>query len=273
MSRSPDPRNHTYRALLARSGNQCAFPGCSHVVVNHKNQFVAEVCHIAAAAPGGERYDLTMTHEERRDYKNLLILCHAHHVETDDVEAFPVAALHRMKREHEASVLALFEVPAGVVNALVVEEEVYWAAVQRANDEHIVPNLRVEIDSTASVDELLEEARRLVGSIGNLGEMMRSSMDRLPEDVRRLVESAGGDAATLEKVPYWENPTVNRDWELVNLGFPTCCTRLQVLLDQIQLVVLGRFVAEHPDELEAAERLNGLRAAFLERAGCVGLID
>jgi hypothetical protein len=52
------------------------------VLVNHKAQWVGEVCHIEAALPGGERFNKAMTNEERRHRSNLLLMCHDHHVET-----------------------------------------------------------------------------------------------------------------------------------------------------------------------------------------------
>jgi hypothetical protein len=80
------PKSEVIRALFARSGNQCAFPGCAQLLVNHKNQLIGQVCHIEAATPGGERYNQRQTDEERRDYNNLLLLCYPHHVETNDVD-------------------------------------------------------------------------------------------------------------------------------------------------------------------------------------------
>jgi hypothetical protein len=103
-NRAPDPRDREVRALLINCGDQCAFPGCGHRVANDHQDFIAEIAHICAASPGGERYDPSMTNDQRRSYDNLLILCHAHHVETDNVKRFPVEAMREMKRSHEDGV-------------------------------------------------------------------------------------------------------------------------------------------------------------------------
>ena len=89
------------RALFARSGNRCAFPGCTASLINEKNQFVAQVCHIEAAESGGERYNENQSDEERRGYDNLLILCYPHHVETNDVELYSTQVVKEMKANHE----------------------------------------------------------------------------------------------------------------------------------------------------------------------------
>jgi hypothetical protein len=96
------PKFSTMRGLFVHSGNQCAFADCDRVLVNHKGQWVGEVCHIQAALPGGERFNPDMTNDERRDGSNLVLLCHEHHVETDDVEEFPVERMRQIKADHEA---------------------------------------------------------------------------------------------------------------------------------------------------------------------------
>lgn len=95
------PTVETIKMLLLRSGNQCAFPNCNHVIFNNQNILVAECCHIEAAMPGGERYNSTQTDEDRRSIDNLLFLCHQHHVETDDVNAYTVEKLKDIKVKHE----------------------------------------------------------------------------------------------------------------------------------------------------------------------------
>jgi len=107
------PSVPTVRRLLLRSGNQCAFPGCTDVLFNDRDVLVAQCCHIEAANKEGQRYNPDQTPEERRAYENLLFMCHKHHRETDDVSVYDVAAMQKIKREHEA----LFSEQAFVVNA------------------------------------------------------------------------------------------------------------------------------------------------------------
>jgi hypothetical protein len=95
------PKPTTIRDLAAHSGNQCAFPGCEHVLVNAKGQFVAQVCHIEAASPGGPRFNPEMSNEERRHRDNLVLMCLKHHIETHDADAWPVERLTELKATHE----------------------------------------------------------------------------------------------------------------------------------------------------------------------------
>lgn len=96
------PTAETLKMLLLRSGNQCAFPGCTEVLYDSNNQLQAECCHIEAALSGGERYNEKSTNEERRSESNLMFLCRNHHKKTNDVDKFPVAKLKAIKADHES---------------------------------------------------------------------------------------------------------------------------------------------------------------------------
>jgi hypothetical protein len=96
------PKPETLRELFLKSGNQCAFPGCSRLMMNEDGDFVGQICHIEAAETGGERFNPKMTNEARRSIKNLMLMCHEHHVVTNNVAKYPAAALQKMKKEHEA---------------------------------------------------------------------------------------------------------------------------------------------------------------------------
>jgi hypothetical protein len=97
-----EPEKHVVRELAALSGNVCAFEGCDHVVIDEEGRFVAQLCHIEAAEPGGQRFNPAMTNEERRRPSNLMFMCLRHHVVTNDVEAWPVERLRELKERHES---------------------------------------------------------------------------------------------------------------------------------------------------------------------------
>lgn len=96
------PTAAVLRELYLKSGNQCAFPGCTHPIVNSNGNYVGQVCHIEAAEEGGQRFNPNPTNEERRALSNLMLLCYDHHIETNNVQKYTVDALKKMKRAHEA---------------------------------------------------------------------------------------------------------------------------------------------------------------------------
>lgn len=95
------PKPETIRRLFLLSGNQCAYPGCSHPIILDDGTYVGEICHIRAAEKGGERFDINQTNESRRHFDNLMLMCMDHHVLTNDVAQFTPERMRQMKAEHE----------------------------------------------------------------------------------------------------------------------------------------------------------------------------
>jgi hypothetical protein len=96
------PSTDTIRQLYLHSGNQCAYPGCSHPIILPDGTYVGELCHISAAEKGGERFDASLTNEQRRQPENLLLLCHDHHTVTNNVDEYPTERLRTIKEQHES---------------------------------------------------------------------------------------------------------------------------------------------------------------------------
>lgn len=99
-----EPNFETKRELFLFSGNICAFPECARQIMNQSGDFVGEICHIEAAEEGGERFNAAMTNEERRHVSNLMLMCHDHHVATNNTSEFPVSRLKALKEAHEKKV-------------------------------------------------------------------------------------------------------------------------------------------------------------------------
>ena len=124
----------TLIALFAKSGNVCAFPGCTHELVTSRNLFVGQICHIEAANPGGQRYNPSSTDEDRRSFGNLLLMCYRHHRETDDEAAFSAQSLRAMKSTHESKHCQKpFKVNEAFLFRLESEMETYWSELETAN--------------------------------------------------------------------------------------------------------------------------------------------
>lgn len=95
------PLSGTLRELFLKSGNLCAFPGCTNLIMNADGVFIAEICHIEAAEKGGERFNVNMSNEQRRGFENLMLMCHEHHKVTNNVDVYTTSRLKQMKLQHE----------------------------------------------------------------------------------------------------------------------------------------------------------------------------
>ncbi|MDD2857213.1 MAG: hypothetical protein PHU75_00910 [Candidatus Nanopelagicales bacterium] len=99
------------KVVIARSGNRCAYPDCRAELVfdadaeGDQPKVVGKVAHIAAASPGGPRYDASMTDAQRSSAENLIYLCGPHHDAVDSqLDKHTVKYLHDAKVTHESAV-------------------------------------------------------------------------------------------------------------------------------------------------------------------------
>lgn len=263
------------RALFAKSGNLCAYPGCTHELVNAKNKFVAEVCHIEAAEPGGERYNPTQNDEQRRAFDNLLILCHKHHIETDEVEEYPVERMREIKANHDAlHGKKTFKVDESVIFQLESEMLKYWAEVERTNKvDHVAPEFSVEIDPPKSPKELFMALHEVASSLEQFTDMLQEWDYTLNDEVRAFLGKAGYDLAAYDAVPYYENPFANRAWEIHNLGIPNRFTDLRTLMLQVEVRFLEEYLKTHANDGIATLRFKEVKAELLEVARSAGYAD
>lgn len=97
----------TIRKIKEMAGDVCSMPSCRVITGGSKklrdNSFsIGVAAHICAASPGGPRYDLRMSKEERKSYENGIWLCQTHSRMIDvDPARFPVDQLNIWKEEAE----------------------------------------------------------------------------------------------------------------------------------------------------------------------------
>ena len=270
------PRLKTLKALFARSGNQCAFPGCDQALFDHKNQFIGQLCHIEAAMPGGSRYNERQTDEERRAYENLLLLCHPHHVEIDnDDDEYPVEKLQGIKQAHEATHEASnFQIKEAELLKLAKEMEKFWDRIERLNRiEHSMPELAFEINAKGTFFDVLSSIRDAVASIEGLLDLLHRSDEELPGEFRSLLIRRNVAPSLFSDVPYYENPFQNRNWEIHNLGSPNWLQKVRIDLIHLEVKYLENYLLSHAQEAAAAERLEKAKAHLAELAQHAAHVD
>lgn len=98
------PLPEVTRRLYLASGNRCAFPQCEQALMRADAVLVGEIVHIEGALPAPRnRFNASMTNEQRRHYDNLMLMCGTHHTVIDsDDKTWTVAKLKDLKRAHEA---------------------------------------------------------------------------------------------------------------------------------------------------------------------------
>ena len=109
MKRRDDFTQKVIERLRARVGFRCSHPDC-RVPTSGPGEGDLDVAHfgraahISAAAPGGPRYDETLTREQRRSISNAIWLCANHADEIDDLESrYTAQRLRDWKKQAEAA--------------------------------------------------------------------------------------------------------------------------------------------------------------------------
>jgi hypothetical protein len=106
-SNRDDFSEKTKLQIAKRAGWLCSFPTCRLPTVGATSDGEGEInigtaAHICAAAPGGPRYDETMSPEERSSAKNGIWMCRDHGKAIDSTDPeFTIKRLHEWKRQSE----------------------------------------------------------------------------------------------------------------------------------------------------------------------------
>lgn len=270
------PKLDTLRALFAKSGNCCAFPGCKNKIINDKNQLIGEVCHIEAAEEGGERYNPNQPDEERRHYDNLILLCHEHHVETNDIQEYTVNKLKNMKKVHEAKFINNnFELDEQVLKSILLQINEFWQNIEFLNKyKHQAPeDFKMEIDVNKKCIQIFDELQHNIENLSNMLSDIAKFNSTLWEDIVKFLESYNVDLSNVKNIPYYENPYNSPFWEMLCIGAPNLTNQSIILLKQFSIKYLELFIQQNPTSTEALKKLNELREEFKGIAVTSSYID
>ena len=264
------PKTDVLRALFARSGNQCAFPGCVQPIIDSKNRFIGQVCHIEAAMKGGERFNQESNDEYRRSYDNLLILCYPHHIETNDANEYPSNRLTQIKNEHEQLFeKSDFKIDEAELVKLSYEMEKYWSDIERLNKvDHIFADsgLTMEVNGENSFFDVMSSVYDAVNGIQNLLESFHASDKELQQDFESLLSRKGIAKEVFDDIPYYENPFENRNWESHNLGTPNWLQRLRIDLAHVEVKYLEEYLKTNCNDLIAKASFEKAKKLLTEYA-------
>ncbi|HEX7729225.1 MAG TPA: hypothetical protein VF392_09330 [Terracidiphilus sp.] len=268
-------KNNVVRALFAKSGNRCAFPGCNEEMVTSSNVFVGQICHIEAASPGGARYNPFSTNEERHLFRNLMLMCYKHHHEIDNTALYDVGALQSMKHEHERSYSQNpYKVNEAFLYKIERQMDEYWAAISNANEHyHVIPELAVHIATGTPASEQFMEVYKALERLSEFVTRLWNSDISLNEDIKSYLMSLGYDLTAYDAVPYYSNPFFNRNWEIHFLGVQNSRTDVYVGIKLAEVRFLEEFVKSHPTDTSAIEKLESVKCELKELATSAGYAD
>jgi hypothetical protein len=259
------PSAETYKFLYVKSGNECAFPNCSHPIFNDEGLYVAELCHIKAANSEGARFDKMQTDELRREPENLLFMCHRHHKETDNITQYTVEKLYEIKRNHESQYTETGrQLSKKMIDQIVFESSYYWT--RQKEKEFMFDDLKMKTNFDFNESQLYKELMEGINLIYNYCETCSrsDSPEILENDLRKLFIEAGLDYGKVEIVPYYKNPFALRNWEYHNIGLPNLFTSLTMKLYQLRVRTFETLTHLNPENIEIKTELAKYRKEFEE---------
>lgn len=249
----------TVKMLLLRSGNQCAFPECIHPIFNDNNLLIAQLCHIESVSPGGQRYNPLNSIETNNSSDNLMFMCYQHHKETDDTTMYTVEKLKEIKRIHESQFKEQrMHIIPNMIKQIEDEMTYYWRRINQLRDEDS-SGLMIEIDTTSGFEDIVNDVNSHLDYLFEALERIANSNDSLYDDVLVLFEKLNYQKERFEQIPYYENPLINRNWELLNLGTLNAVNVMRLRLKQLGLKYFEQVVINDVQNIDAKYKLESLK--------------
>ena len=190
-----DFRDGTLREIAGRAGFVCSFPGCGRMTVGPSEDRVSGVtlvgsaAHISAAAPGGERYDASLSPAARRGAANGIWMCAIHSKWIDDNPSIATTAkLQAWKASHEAEIAAWVQYG----HQGIYQSWVRLSALtrdQRDTIETSLPNGHVVVrDGGLLLAELEKAGACMVGGDSGVGKsaLVKTTLDAAFPDARQV---------------------------------------------------------------------------------------
>lgn len=245
--------NEVMRLLYAHSGNRCAYPNCHAPIFEEDGLLTAECCHIKAFSPGGPRYDVAQTDEERNSGDNLILLCTRHHRIVDaDEQTYTVDLLREYKQKHEqqysANVLKLTDEQ---LRYLQMSSETFWKRIEEIDHADINwMDFKIMVDVDRATSDLLNDLERLLHGIEENFDELEEFDNSLAEKIREYLVSIGIDTAEYDKYTEYPNvnPFDNPHWEMFAYGTHNRMSELWMLYLQLVVRALERIsIAERKE--------------------------
>lgn len=203
MSKRKSLKAEVIRRLLARSGNVCAFEGCSAPVYNDDDVYLGNFCHINAVNVGGKRYDSALSADYINSYDNLILLCPVHHKDIDTQDkVYTVERLKQIKLNHESA----YSENRPISDDLVLNTGIEYNKLVTELLTNIQATVEITNRTVSGTDKKVDQILAMVNKIA-VGESETDLTEQLA-DLKEL-KKAGKHKAVLEmllnyKNKYWE---------------------------------------------------------------------
>ena len=220
-------------------------------MINQKNQFIGQVCHIKAARLGGERYDIHQSDEDRRGYENLILLCCEHHIETNDELEFTPEKMKAMKLEHEKNFLKNdYKINETALYKIAEEMEQFWEKVEKSKSEnHVDPDMALSSYFGKSFAEVVNDTYQRLEFLGELTRLVRETNILCNRQINYMELKHGDYSEILKESPHYQ-PFEIENWEIHDSGIPNILMVLEANIIYLELKYLEAYLKLSPNDSE-----------------------
>ena len=254
------------KALFAKSGNLCSFPGCNFEMVDKDNYIMGEIAHIESYNKNGPRYNSKQTEEERNSYENLILLCPNHHklIDKKFIE-YSVDYLQKIKKEHEEKFKnAIVQFDYEKICKINKELNIYFEKVNETNNKNN-NELKMKININNNFEVLSVQVNESIEYIENVLKEISEYLENLNDNIIKKLKDLSYNLERWKTIPYDENEFYNPFWEYINIG---CENNFKILkTDFIHMEIL--YYTEYlklNDDKEVAYKLKKLKEKLLDLA-------
>lgn len=244
-----DFNSQTKETLALRVSYMCSNPECAKMTAGphenkNKHSLVGVAAHIKAAAPGGKRYDPTMTHEERSDISNGIWLCQSCSklIDSDEIK-YTVELLHEWKR------LAEKRAEKGISSQGEIDTDIFEIAVEDVLSNEL--EIAIDKDSTVLTRKMQAGEFDNVSIINAKTAKMhalkviktvkttsngRSFLNQIYEEVKNIILNKYYVNKTTGELIKYDMPNINDEMnKLVDKYKDKACVNLQFLMGLIYI--------------------------------------
>lgn len=129
----------------------------------------------------------------------------------------------------------------------------------RENQDHEYP---VFVSSKDSFFDVLEVLKAHIEVAFRILDELADSDNKASGDLTKLFEKIGIDPNNLEKVQYYENPFINRNWEYHNIYIRNLKTDFKIQMTHLEIKHLEEYLKINPNDQEKRNRLESLKKEF-----------
>ncbi len=261
MGQRKKPKKETLKKLFNSAGNQCAFPECSHPLIDEDDLFIGQICHIESPKEGGPRHNVQTTDDYKRSYENLILLCYRHHRKVDRFTTiYSIEALKGIKKIHEENNAGSYQIKEKVLDNIYAEINAYWNEIEDLNTtKHLIQDFAMKINTNLDIQSLHLECITSLEYLENIMRDCDEYMDNNWDNILSFLKEYKINTTEIEQILYYKNPFISPLWESRKLGINNWLQKFK--LDFLTLIIksLEQELIQNPQNIRVQEYLDKLR--------------